>query len=150
MKATPMNDWELLQSWAEQRSESAFAEITRRHLNLVYSSALRQDRNPELARDVCQAVFLALARKGCGLQRNVVISGWLFRATCYIAARALRAEARRLRRESEAAIMNHLLADSNPSSDRSNELAPQLDAALAALPNADRNVLVLRYLESQP
>jgi RNA polymerase sigma factor (sigma-70 family) len=145
-----MNDWELLQSWAEQRSESAFAELTRRHLNLVLSSALRQVRNPELARDVCQAVFLALARKAGSIRRNVVISGWLFRATCYIAARALRAEGRRQRHESEAATMNHLLADPNPPSESWTEIAPHLDAALASLPSADRDALVLRYLESQP
>ena len=58
-----MNDWELLQSWVQQRSDAAFTELVSRHLDLVYASALRQVREPELARDVSQAVFLALAQK---------------------------------------------------------------------------------------
>jgi DNA-directed RNA polymerase specialized sigma24 family protein len=58
-----MNDWELLRSWAEQHSEPAFTELVRRHLNLVYGSAVRQLGQSDLAQDVCQAVFLVLARK---------------------------------------------------------------------------------------
>ncbi len=37
-----MNDSELLHAWASRRDEAAFAELVRRHLNLVHTSARRQ------------------------------------------------------------------------------------------------------------
>jgi len=39
---TMMDDSSLLRRFAEDRSEEAFAELVRRHLNLVYSAALRK------------------------------------------------------------------------------------------------------------
>ncbi|HEV8542905.1 MAG TPA: sigma factor, partial [Verrucomicrobiae bacterium] len=76
-----MSDWELLQSWAREQSESAFAALVHRHVNLVYGSALRQMRDAELAGDATQAMFLLLSRKAKTLRREVILSGWLFRAT---------------------------------------------------------------------
>ncbi len=58
-----MNDPERLQAWATRRDEPAFAELVRLHLGLVYGSALRQVREPVLAQEVAQAVFLAMAGK---------------------------------------------------------------------------------------
>jgi DNA-directed RNA polymerase specialized sigma24 family protein len=103
-----MIDWELLQSWIDNGSEQDFAEIVQRHLNLVYHSALRQLRDPELAKDVSQAVFLALAQKARRLKPGFILSGWLFRTTCYISARAARSEARREHWGTEASLMNPL------------------------------------------
>ena len=37
-----------------RNAEDAFAEIVRRHLGLVHSTALRQLRSPQLAEDVTQ------------------------------------------------------------------------------------------------
>jgi len=36
------DDAELLRRYATDRSEAAFAELVRRHVDLVYSTALRQ------------------------------------------------------------------------------------------------------------
>ena len=59
-----MSDWELLQEYAKARSETAFAALVQRHLNWVYSAALRQTNERALAEDVTQAVFvLATARR---------------------------------------------------------------------------------------
>jgi len=58
-----MTDRELLEKWGVERDENAFAELVRRHLNLVYGSAMRQVRDVALAQDVVQAVFLVLSHK---------------------------------------------------------------------------------------
>ena len=56
------SDLDLLRRFARENSQDAFAEIVRRHLNLVYSAALRQVRSPQLAEEIAQSVFADLAR----------------------------------------------------------------------------------------
>ena len=56
------SDLDLLGQYARQNSQDAFTEIVRRHLDLVYSAALRQVRSPQLAEEVAQSVFADLAR----------------------------------------------------------------------------------------
>ena len=49
------NDSELLRRYLHDRSEAAFAELVRRHIDLVYSSALRQvSGDVHAAQDVAQ------------------------------------------------------------------------------------------------
>ena len=57
MTAT-MNDAELLRDYVESGSDAAFAALVRRHLDLVHSTTLRLSRDPELAKDISQAVFI--------------------------------------------------------------------------------------------
>src|SRR5947209_7648971 len=72
-----MNDQELLHDYAEKGSEAAFAALVRRHIDLVYSAALRMVVDPHLAEDVTQAVFLAVAKAAQKLEHRLVLSGWL-------------------------------------------------------------------------
>ncbi len=140
-----MNDWQLLQEYAARRSETAFRELTERHLNLVYSAALRQVNDPQLAEEICQSVFILLARKAGDLKPGIVLAGWLFRTTRFVAARARRGELRRQRREQEAFEMHQLVAPDQiwP------RLAPVLDEALDQLGETDRQALLLRFFEDK-
>jgi len=144
-----MNDSELLQAWASRRDEAAFAELVRRHLDLVHASARRQVGASPLADDVAQAVFLVLARKAGSLGDKVVLSGWLFRTTRFVAARALRAEHRRSHHESLAAMQPAVTA-APAVPEHWQEVEPHLDAGMAALPAADRDAVLLRYFEGKP
>src|SRR6185503_14196705 len=74
-----IEDSELLQQYAREDNEAAFAEIVQRHLNLVYSAALRQvGGDADLAKDVAQNVFTDLARKAASLSTRSMLTGWLY------------------------------------------------------------------------
>lgn len=140
------SDPQLLRAYAERRSEAAFAELVRRHIDLVHSAARRMVNDPHLAKDVSQAVFVALAKDANKLADRPVLSGWLHRTTRNIAAQAVRTEVRRRTREKEAAAMNEP-PETNAAWE---EIAPHLDAALADLNESDRDAVLLRYFENKP
>jgi len=141
------DDAELLSRYVTQRSEEAFATLVERHLSLVYSSALRQVRDPHLAQEITQAVFIILARKAGSLRRESVLAGWLCRTARFVACNALKAEHRRQHHEQEA-YMESLLQEPEP--DAWPQIAPLLDEAVAQLAEADRNAVVLRFYEQRP
>lgn len=138
-------DQQLLRDYLQHRSETAFAELVRRHIDFVYSAALRLVCDRQLAEDVTQGVFLALAQNAGRLAKHPVLSGWLHCTARNLAANTVRANVRRTAREQEAAAMNEILAaGSNASWD---SIAPHLDAALGELAEADRDAILLRYFE---
>lgn len=138
-----LTDSELLRSYARDRSEPAFTELVRRHIDLVHSAALRMVRDSHLAQDVTQNVFIALAKNADRLADHAVLSGWLHRTAQYIASQTIRTDVRRRNREQEAATMNELLQSDSPW----DAIEPHLDAALNELSEADRDALLLRYFE---
>jgi len=139
------SDQQLLRVYASTRQETAFSELVRRHIDLVYSAALRMLRDAHLAQDITQGVFVALAGHAAQLADHPVLSGWLHCTARNLAAKAVRSNARRRVREQEAVAMNELhAAGSEPSWDA---IAPHLDAALGELSDTDRDILLLRYFE---
>ena len=97
-----LRDMALLQEFADHHSESAFAELVRHHLNLVYSIALRSVGNAADAQDVTQAVFIILAQKAPRLRHRSGLTGWLYETTRFTSARLLRTRARQSARDQEA------------------------------------------------
>ena len=139
-----MDDWQLLKSYARDDSQDAFTEIVNRHVNLVYSAALRQVREPELARDVTQLVFANLARQAKSLKPKGTLAGWLYRDASFTSRDVLRRERRRFAREQEAVAMQDV--------DMSHDwprIRPRLDAALGQLGQTDRDALLLRFFEQR-
>jgi RNA polymerase sigma factor (sigma-70 family) len=140
-------DQQLLREYAERHSEAAFSELVRRHVDLVHSAAKRMTGDAHSAEDVTQSVFMALAQNAARLSRHPVLSGWLHTTARNLAAKTVRATARRQLREKEAAAMNPYSSTENePLWD---DIAPHLDAALGELNDDERDALMLRYFEKK-
>lgn len=142
-----MDDRELLEAYAANRSEAAFGELVRRHLSWVYSVALRHMGDASLAEEVAQSVFALLARKAGSLRSGTIVGGWLFRTTRFVANRAVRAEKRRRSREQTAASMIPTVTPPEENEALWIRIAPHLDQAVAALSETDRAAILLRFYE---
>jgi RNA polymerase sigma factor (sigma-70 family) len=142
-----LDDSALLGEYAEHRSEQAFATLVTRHVDKVYSAALRHTRNPGHAEEITQAVFVILARKAPGLPRGTVLSGWLYQTARLASVTFQRSEIRRARREEEAHMQSRLHQSADDPAWK--QLAPLLDDAMAALGARDRDAVVLRFFDGK-
>ena len=143
-----LNDHELLAEFARSESETAFATLVARHVNLVYSAALRFSGNPDSAKEISQAVFIIMARKAGKLSSRIVLSGWLYQTARLTAANWVKSETRRQQREQEAYMQstsNETGWSRQGEADAWQDVAPLLDEAMGHLGETDRNAVVLRY-----
>jgi len=146
MNAT--DDIPLLRRFAETRDENAFSQLVHRHINLVYSAALRQVRDRHMAEDVAQTVFIILAQKAATLSRtHTILSAWLLVVTRFSAMDALKVAARRARHEQKAAEINTMRQEKMEAQSEPlwGQIEPHLDHALAALRESDRQAIALRF-----
>jgi RNA polymerase sigma factor (sigma-70 family) len=142
MKVT---DLELLQKYAQENSHEAFAEVVKRHINLVYSVALRLVRSNELAEEVAQSTFTDLARNAKSFGTETVLAAWLYQIAKRTAIDAIRRETRRQSREQTAV---EIIAMNATDGDWT-RIEPILDEAVEELEGADRAAVLLRYFEDK-
>src|ERR1017187_2864255 len=102
------SDMDLVREFASRNPEPAFAELVRRHINLVYPGVVRLPVNAVEPQDVAQAVYIILARKAAGLSARTVLTGWLYEATLFTAIQLLRTQARRQAHEQKASMQSIL------------------------------------------
>ena len=145
------DDLNLLRDYARRHSEDAFAALVSRYVNLVYSVALRQVGNPQVAEEITQAVFIILAQKAGAIPDQTILPGWLCRTARYASANALTIMRRRQRHEQKAHMQSSLTeAASQPeSADIPQKIAPLLEAAMGKLRPKDHDALVLRFFEDR-
>jgi RNA polymerase sigma factor (sigma-70 family) len=142
-----MADLALLREYAARNFEAAFETLAARRAGFVYSAALRQVRNPHLAEEVTQAVFIILAKKAGKIRDGTVLSGWLFKTIRFAAMAQTREAARRRQYEQEAQMQCE--TQPNAPSVLWEQISPLLDEGLAQLGEKDRQAILLRFFESK-
>ena len=141
-----MRDRDLLKAYLQGGSESAFAQLVHQYVDLAYAVAQRQLRDQTQAEEVVQLTFCLLAKKARELTEYDSLAGWIYRAAYNISLKTLRDE--RTRRDREHAIASMDDPTSDPTSEpRWEILVPLLDEAFNQLPDGDRGVLVLRFVQ---
>jgi RNA polymerase sigma factor (sigma-70 family) len=147
VEMTNWSDQELLREYVSRRSETAFAELVHRHINMVYSVALRTTEDPHEAQDIAQNVFVALAKQAGELIDHPVLVGWFHHTARNLSTMAVRSAIRRRTREQKAGTMNEMLAGETDAT--WDTVAPILDIALGELNVTERDAVLLRYFESK-
>jgi uncharacterized protein (TIGR03435 family) len=146
-----MADLALLHEYATRHSEAAFAELVARRIGFVYSAALRQVRDPHLAEEITQAVFIILAQKAGRISDKTILAGWLFKTTRYTAIAQARDRAKRSLRTAtiEKEFQMQTEIQSAAPDALWEQMSPLLDEALATLGEADRQAVLLRFFENK-
>ncbi len=137
-------DRQLLERFARQKDEAAFAALVQRHGPMVLGVCRRVLRRAEDAEDAFQATFLVLARKAAAVAWRESVGRWLYQVAYRLAAEARTRNARREALEKLAAERRK-----PPGVDREclREVCAVLDEALHALPARYQEPLVLCYLQ---
>jgi RNA polymerase sigma factor (sigma-70 family) len=149
--STAPTDMDLVNAFVRSRDQAAFAQLVRRHVDMVYAAALRRVRGDRhLAEDVTQATFIILARRASAFDERTLVAGWLHRAAGYAASNALKTEARRQAHEKRAAENAMRCAhESQATDDRWDEVEHLLDGAMDGLSATDRAAVVMRFHQSK-
>jgi RNA polymerase sigma-70 factor (ECF subfamily) len=124
----------------------AFEDLVRRHRTPVFSFLLRLVRERGRAEDLCQETFLRVVRAADGWQPRAPFRTWLYAVARNLAFDEARRQAfRRVEPLDDPA--RAAAASDDPAPDRAAEAAlvrPKLEAALASLPDEQREVFLLR------
>jgi RNA polymerase sigma factor (sigma-70 family) len=143
-----MDDWQLLNQYAAEKSDDAFRTLVDRYAGLVYHTALRQTGNTHSAEEVAQNVFIALAQKAGTIRKRPSLCGWLFRATRIAVLNEARRNSDRERHKEEVLAM-HPAAATTESDSLWESLAPHLDDVLEKLSEQDRELVMVRFFANK-
>ena len=140
------SDHELLHAYLERQDEGAFAELVRRHQDMVHSACRRKLADPVLAEDAAQTTFLLFAQRAQQLRSHSSLGGWLYQTALYQASNLMRREQSRDRAHERWQQDPSAELHADPSPERPEEqIRPHLDDALLELKDDEREALILRF-----
>lgn len=139
------NDFALLDRFNSSGDEEAFAEIVKRYAGVVYATSFRVTHDRGRAEDVSQEVFFKLLRKPQSVTQS--LGGWLHQCATRLALDNVRSETARRRREANRQVEMDESVDDSVTSWQ--EISPQVDEALAGLPEDARELLVSHFLRGK-
>ncbi|TAM82176.1 MAG: sigma-70 family RNA polymerase sigma factor [Acidobacteria bacterium] len=121
---------------------AAFAEIVREHQSMVYSLALHFLKNPSMADDLAQDVFLELYRNLGSLKSGAHLRFWLRKVTCHRSIDRVR------RRKPDGMLsLDDVPEPATTAHTRDPLLEERLWKLVATLPDKSRMAVILRYQE---
>lgn len=156
VEAPPDNGDDALMFAYKDGDPQAFAKLLQRHEKPVYRFCLRALGNPEAAADATQEVFMRVVKNAPSWERKAKFTTWLYtiaRNFCIDEARKgrfRRTESlnEKLGQDDESGAERlDQVADQTPGSDRlvdSRQIREVVDAAVAELPEEQRDVFVMR------
>ncbi|HEY7329890.1 MAG TPA: sigma-70 family RNA polymerase sigma factor [Gemmataceae bacterium] len=149
LAAPPTGEWtdcQLLERFAHQRDEAAFASLVRRHGSLVLGVGRRILQQDQDAEDVFQATFIMLARKAASAGWQKSIAGWLYKVAYRLALRTRTQMARQRALQRAVGIAS---GTKSSTIEESQEMLAVLDEELHHLADKYREPLLLCYLEAK-
>jgi RNA polymerase sigma factor (sigma-70 family) len=141
------SDAQLLEAFARQQDEAAFAALLERHGRMVLGVCARVLPDRHEAQDAFQSTFLVLARKASSIRKLGSVGSWLHGVAYRLAVQMKRAQTQRRRVEERASPV--MSTDRLSAESEWRELRPLLDEEVLALPEKYRAPLVLCYLEEK-
>lgn len=149
--AERISDDALLAAYADQGDRHAFNQLVRRHKDHVYRYILSMVRDPELASDLFQDTFLrvidVLQKRRGSYTPQSRFAGWVTRIARNIVLDHFRSRSKWYDISDGDETYWDKLADEEPLADEllhSNEQRSWLSGCIAQLPDAQREVLILR------
>jgi RNA polymerase sigma-70 factor (ECF subfamily) len=137
-----MADIEAMLGLAKKRDAAAFGGLVRVHQSMVFSAALHFFRNAAWAEEIAQEVFLDLYRSIGAIASAEHLKAWLLRSTV---RRCI--DLSRKRSYSAEVPLEDSLRCATTLAVRDVFAADWLQTEVAALPEGQRAVLILRYQE---
>jgi len=142
---SPANETELV-ARAQSGNRNAYSELVRIHAQGVMNVVYRMCGNMQIAEDAAQETFIQAWLRLQSYRPRSSFRNWLYRIAVNTAIDMLRKEKRIL----PGAVEDMSLSDSQPDPESmvaNSERAETVQAAVLALPDASRAVLVLREYE---
>src|SRR5262245_54256793 len=140
-------DAQLLERFAAQRDEAAFATLVHRHGPMVLGVCSRVLTDGHTVEDAFQATFLALVRRAHAIRKRESVGSWLYGVAYRTAAKAKANAARWCARERQ---MTKMMAAADPVEEViRRDVRSMLDEELSRLPAKYREPLILCYLEGK-
>jgi RNA polymerase sigma factor (sigma-70 family) len=139
-------DEALLRRFVHANDEAAFRVIAERHGPMVLGICRRALRSTHDADDAFQATFLVFSRRAASIRKSASLGSWFHGVALRVAMNLRREQARRQRREQGVRMAT---AENAADTMTWAEIKTGLDEELQRLPERQRSVLVLCYLEGR-
>ncbi|GMW02754.1 MAG: hypothetical protein AMXMBFR84_38900 [Candidatus Hydrogenedentota bacterium] len=134
---------ELLKQWQTRRDGEAFHALIQRHSRMVYGTCLRILRNSHDAEEITQDCFVLLAQAPAHIAE--FIGPWLHRVATTRSLDRRKMDSRRRKRAERSGVQAGNAHSRIPLDD----LVQHVDAAIAALAENERNLIVAHFLQGR-
>ena len=131
---------------AKKGSTDAFAELVRRHEQMVFNLSFRFARDGSLAEDMAQEAFLKAFRLLKGFRGDCSFSTWMYRVTTSVCL----TELNRRKRRGEVQLQAHHAGSYENSRIEAGDMAEIVRRCVMRLPERYATIITLYYLEEMP